>query len=166
MAPFLVLAFMLGQFIALFNWSNVGPALAKVGADGLQGTGLTGFPVIVGFIILCSILNLFIISGSSMYTIMGAVFVPMFALIGFEPGFTQAAFRIGDSATQVITPMNPYMFVVLMMIRKYEPAAGLGTLISRTLPFVIPFWIAWLLVLTVFYFGGLDVGPGVSPRMD
>jgi len=55
---------------------------------------------------------------------------------------------------------------VLMMIRKYEPAAGLGTLISRTLPFVIPFWIAWLLVLTVFYFGGLDVGPGVSPRMD
>lgn len=166
MAPFLVLAFMLGQFIALFNWSNVGPALAKVGADGLQGTGLTGFPVIVGFIILCSILNLFIISGSSMYTIMGAVFVPMFALIGFEPGFTQAAFRIGDSATQVITPMNPYMFVVLMMIRKYEPAAGLGTLISRTLPFVIPFWVAWLLVLVVFYFAGLDVGPGVSPRMD
>lgn len=163
---FLVLAFMLGQFIALFNWSNVGPALAKVGADGLQATGLTGFPVIIGFIILCSILNLFIISGSSMYTIMGAVFVPMFALIGFEPGFTQAAFRIGDSATQVITPMNPYMFVVLMMIRKYEPAAGLGTLISRTLPFVVPFWVAWLLVLTVFYFGGLDVGPGVSPRMD
>lgn len=166
MAPFLVLAFMLGQFIALFNWSNVGPALAKVGADGLQEMGLTGFPVIVGFIVLCSILNLFIISGSSMYTIMGAVFVPMFALIGFEPGFTQAAFRIGDSATQVITPMNPYMFVVLMMIRKYEPAAGLGTLISRTLPFVVPFWVAWLLVLAVFYFGGLDVGPGVSPRMD
>ena len=162
MAPFVVLAFMLGQFIALFNWSNVGSLLAVTGAERLRSIGLTGFPAILCFIVLCSILNLFIISGSSMWTLTGAVFVPMFALLGLEPGFVQGAFRVGDSATQVITPMNPYLFVFLMMVRRYEPSAGLGTVISRMLPFVVPFWLAWVVVLSVFYFAGIDMGPGVG----
>lgn len=165
MAAFLVLAFMLGQFIALFNWSNLGSVLAVTGAEGLKSIGLTGFPAIIGFILLCSLLNLFIVSGSSMWTLVGAVFVPLFALLGFEPGFTQAAFRVGDSATQVITPMNPYIWIFLVMLKRYEPQAGLGTVISRMLPFVIPFWIAWVIVLAVFYFTGTDVGPGVGIRI-
>ena len=107
-------------------------------------------------------LNLFIVSGSSMWTLMGAVFVPLFALLGFEPGFVQAAFRVGDSATQVITPMNPYIWIFLVMLKRYEPEAGLGTVISRMLPFVVPFWISWVMVLTIFYFTGADVGPGVG----
>lgn len=164
MSSFLVLAFMLGQFIALFNWSNVGSALAVVGADGLRAIGLTGFPAVLGFIVLCSLLNLFIISGSSMWTLVGAVFVPLFALLGFEPGFIQAAFRVGDSATQVITPMNPYIWIFLVMLKRYEPDAGLGTVIARMLPFVLPFWLAWTTVLAVFYFTGTDVGPGVGIR--
>ncbi|WP_030485096.1 AbgT family transporter [Nocardioides aequoreus] len=166
MAAFLVLAFMLGQFIALFNWSNLGSVLAVTGAEGLKSIGLTGFPAIIGFILLCSLLNLFIVSGSSMWTLVGAVFVPLFALLGFEPGFTQAAFRVGDSATQVITPMNPYIWIFLVMLKRYEPQAGLGTVISRMLPFVIPFWIAWVIVLAVFYFTGTDVGPGVGIRIE
>lgn len=165
MAAFVVLAFMLGQFIALFNWSNVGSVLAVNGARGLESIGLTGFPAIVGFMLLCSLLNLFIVSGSSMWTLVGAVFVPLFALLGYEPGFIQGAFRVGDSATQVITPMNPYLFVLLTMVKRYEPEAGLGTVISRMLPFVIPFWLAWAAVLAVFYFTGLDMGPGVGIRI-
>lgn len=165
MAAFIVLAFMLGQFIALFNWSNVGSALAVAGADGLESIGLTGYPAIIGFILLASVLNLFIVSGSSMWTLMGAVFVPLFALLGYEPGFVQAAFRVGDSATQVITPMNPYIWIFLVMLKKYEPEAGLGTVISRMLPFVVPFWISWVAVLTVFYLTGADVGPGVGIRI-
>ncbi len=110
-------------------------------------------------------LNLFIVSGSSMWTLVGAVFVPLFAFLGFEPGFTQAAFRVGDSATQVITPMNPYIWIFLVMLRRYEPQAGLGTVIARMLPFVIPFWVSWVLVLAVFYYGGIDVGPGVGIRI-
>lgn len=165
MSSFIVLAFMLGQFIALFNWSGVGSVLAVNGAEGLETIGLTGFPAILCFIVLCSLLNLFIVSGSSMWTLVGAVFVPMFALLGFEPGFIQGAFRVGDSATQVITPMNPYLFVFLMMLKRYEPQAGLGTVISRMLPFVVPFWVAWVLVLAVFYFLGLDMGPGVGIRI-
>lgn len=162
MLPFIVLAFILGNFIALFNWSGLGSWIAVTGAEGLQNIGLTGFPALVGFILLASFINLFIISGSGMWTIMAAVFVPMFALIGYEPAATQAAFRVGDSATQVITPMNPYMVVLLGMLRKYEPGAGLGSLIARMLPFVVPFWIAWTLVLAVFFVFDLPLGPGTA----
>lgn len=165
MSAFIVLAFMLGQFIALFTWTNVGSALAVSGARGLESVGLTGFPAILGFILLASVLNLFIVSGSSMWTLVGAVFVPLFAILGFEPGFVQAAFRVGDSATQVITPMNPYIWIFLVMLKRYEPEAGLGTVIARMLPFVVPFWVAWVLVLSVFYFTGTDVGPGVGIRI-
>ncbi|GAP78988.1 MULTISPECIES: AbgT family transporter [Brachybacterium] len=160
MLPFVVLAFILGNFIALFNWSGIGTWIAVTGAAALEGIGLTGFPAVLGFMLLASCLNLFIISGSGMWAIMAAVFVPMFALIGYEPAFTQAAFRVGDSATQVITPMNPYMIVLLGMLRKYEPGAGLGSLMARMLPFVVPFWCVWTVILAVFFFADLPLGPG------
>ena len=160
MIPFLVLAFAMGQFIALFNWSGIGSWIAVGGAEGLRATGMTGFGIVVMFVLLCSILNLFIISGSAMYTIMAAVFVPMFGLIGLEPAFVQAAFRIGDSATQVITPMNPYMIVLLTYLRKYQPQAGFGALASGMVPFVVPFWLGWLAILFIWYMFGLPLGPG------
>lgn len=160
MAGFLVLAFVLGQFIALFNWSGVGQWIAVAGAEGLESSGLTGYGAIVGFLVLASLLNLFIISGSSLWTIMAAVFVPMFALIGYEPGFVQAAFRVGDSATQIITPLNPYMIVLLTFLRRWEPGAGLGTVMARLLPFTVAFWLVWAAVLSVFFFLDLPVGPG------
>ncbi|MFC0672639.1 AbgT family transporter [Brachybacterium hainanense] len=165
MLPFLVLAFVLGNFIALFNWSGIGSWIAVTGAAGLEAIGLTGFGAVLGFILLASVLNLFIISGSGMWTIMAAVFVPMFALLGYEPAFTQAAFRVGDSATQVITPMNPYMVVLLGMLRRYEPEAGLGTLFARMLPFVVPFWLVWTAILAVFFFADLPLGPGNGIRL-
>lgn len=160
MAGFLVLAFILGQFIALFNWSGIGQWIAVAGAKGLETIGLTGYPAIIAFIVLASCLNLFIISGSSLWTLMASVFVPMFALLGYEPAFIQGAFRVGDSATQVMTPLNPYMIVLLAFLRRYEPEAGLGTLMARMLPFVVPFWLAWVAILTVFYAFDLPLGPG------
>lgn len=160
MAGFLVLAFILGQFIALFNWSGIGSWIAVAGASGLEAIGLTGYPAVLAFILLASVLNLFIVSGSSMWTLMASVFVPLFAVLGYEPAFIQGAFRVGDSATQVITPLNPYMIVLLTMLRKYEPQAGLGTLMARMLPFVVPFWLAWVAILTVFFYLDLPLGPG------
>ncbi|MFY0408977.1 AbgT family transporter, partial [Solicola sp. PLA-1-18] len=165
MAGFVVLAFVLGQFTALFNWSGVGSWLAVAGAEGLEKIGLTGFVAILCFILLASLLNLFIISGSAMWTLMASVFVPLFAILGFEPAFVQAAFRVGDSATQVITQLNPYMIVLLTMLRRYEPDAGLGTIFARMLPFVVPFWVSWVLVLTVFYGFDLPLGPGTGARL-
>lgn len=166
LSGFIVLAFMLGQFIALFSWTNIGAWLAVTGANFLQDIGLTGYPALLGFIILASLLNLFIISGSSLWTLMASVFVPMFLLLGFEPGFTQAAFRVGDSATQVMTPLNPYMIVLLTFVRRYQPDAGLGTVIAKMVPFVVPFWTMWAVILSVFYFADLPMGPGMGIHID
>lgn len=160
MLGFLVLAFILGQFIALFSWSGIGSWIAVRGAGFLESTGMTGFPAVLAFIVLASLLNLFIISGSSMWTLMASVFVPMFALVGLEPAFIQAAFRVGDSATQVITPLNPYIIVILGLLRRYEPQAGLGTIMARLLPFVVPFWLSWAALVAVWYFLDLPLGPG------
>ncbi|GAA1845918.1 AbgT family transporter [Brevibacterium marinum] len=160
MMSFLILAFILGQFIALFNWTGIGSWIAVAGAEGLQAIGLTGFAAILGFMLLASVLNLFIVSGSSMWTLMAAVFVPLFTLLDYEPAFIQAGFRVGDSATQVITPLNPYMIVLLGLVRRYEPNAGFGTIISRMVPFVIPFWLAWAGLLAIWFFFDLPLGPG------
>jgi aminobenzoyl-glutamate transport protein len=165
LSGFIVLAFILGQFIALFAWTNIGAWLAVSGAQLLQAIGLTGYPAILGFVVLASLLNLFIVSGSSLWTLMASVFVPMFLLLGYEPGFVQGAFRVGDAATQVMTPLNPYMIVLLTFVRRYQPNAGLGTVIAKMVPFVVPFWVAWVLVLTVFYALGIPLGPGVGVRI-
>ncbi|OFS19465.1 P-aminobenzoyl-glutamate transporter [Corynebacterium sp. HMSC04H06] len=162
MLSFLVLAFILGQFVALFAWTGIGTFTAVKGAAFLESIGLTGFPAILAFIVLASVLNLLIISGSSMWTLMAAVFVPMFALLGYEPAFVQAAFRVGDSATQIITPLNPYMIVMLGLLQRYEPRAGLGTLMSRLIPFVIPFFLVWAILLGVWFFADIPLGPGDS----
>jgi aminobenzoyl-glutamate transport protein len=165
LSGFIVLAFILGQFIALFAWTNIGAWLAVSGAELLQAIGLTGYPAILGFVVLASLLNLFVVSGSSLWTLMASVFVPMFLLLGYEPGFIQGAFRVGDAATQVVTPLNPYMIVLLTFVRRYQPGAGLGTVIAKMVPFVVPFWVAWVLVLTVFYAIGIPLGPGVGVRV-
>ena len=162
MVGFLVLAFILGQFVALFSWTGIGTWTAVQGASFLESIGLTGFPAILAFIVLASLLNLLIISGSGMWTLLGAVFVPMFALLGYEPAFIQAAFRVGDSATQVMTPLNPFMILIIGMLRRYEPQAGLGTVMSRMMPFVIPFWVAWVLLLALWFYADLPLGPGAG----
>ena len=86
----------------------------------------------------------------------------MFTLIGYEAGFIQAAFRVGDSATQALTPLNPYLVIILAFLRKYEPDAGIGSIIGRMLPFTIVFWILWVLVLSAFFFTGTGTGPGMG----
>ncbi|MDP9396788.1 MAG: AbgT family transporter [Actinomycetota bacterium] len=165
LAAFVVLAFILGQFIALFTWTGIGSWLAVTGADTLQSLGFTGFGAILGFVVLASLLNLFIISGSSLWTLLASVFVPLFLLLGYEPAFVQAAFRVGDSATQVMTPLNPYMIVLLAFVRRYEPEAGLGTVMARMVPFVVPFFLAWTALLALFYFAGFPFGPGTNARL-
>ncbi len=144
----------------MFNWSGIGSWLAVTGARSLESLGFTGFGAILGFVLLAAVLNLFIISGSSLWTLLASVFVPLFVLLGYEPAFIQAAFRIGDSTTQVMTPLNPYMLVLLTFVRRYEPEAGLGTVMARMVPFVVPFFVSWTALLAVFYFAGLPFGPG------
>ena len=107
-------------------------------------------------------INLFITSGSAMWSLLAPVMVPAFLLLGYEPAFVQAAYRIGDSTTQVITPLNPYIIVLLGYVRAYQPETQLGTLLARLAVFVVPFWVAWMAILAVFFFLDLPVGPGVG----
>ncbi|WP_129843374.1 AbgT family transporter [Streptomyces sp. RFCAC02] len=165
MSSYIVLIFAIAQVIAVFNWSNVGTLLAVKCAAGLESIGLTGFTGIVLFVLLVTLLNLFITSGSALWSLMAPVFVPTFMLLGMEPALTQAAFRIGDSATQMITPMNPYLFLTLALLRRYEPSAQLGTLLSRLSIFVVPYLIAWLAVLGIFYGFDIPLGPGADIHM-
>lgn len=162
MSGYIVLILVISQVIGVFDWSNVGTLLAVNGADLLESAGLTGFTGLVLFVLLVCVLNLFVTSGSALWSLVAPVFVPAFMLIGMEPAVTQAAFRIGDSATQMITPLNPYVFLMLTILRRYEPGAQLGTVLSRLSVFVVPFLIAWLAVLGLFYGLGLPLGPGAD----
>ncbi|MGW4387592.1 AbgT family transporter [Streptomyces sp. NPDC004685] len=165
MAGYIVLMFVAAQVIALFNWSNVGVLLAVKAAAGLNSVGLTGFWALLGFVLLVSFLNLFVVSGSALWSLVGPVFVPAFMLLGMSPAVSQAAFRIGDSATAVVTPMNTYLFLLLALLRQYEPEARLGTLMSRLAIFVVPFLVVWLGILAVFYGFDLPLGPGAHIGM-
>jgi aminobenzoyl-glutamate transport protein len=165
MSNFIVLAFVMAQFLQLFNWTGISTWIAIKGAEGLEATGFTGFGAIVCFILLAFLINLFVISGSAQWALFAAVFVPMFALLGYEPGFIQAAFRIGDSTSNVLSPLSPYVVIILGFLRAYEPRAGVGTVIARALPFSLAFLVLWTAVLAVFYFAGIPVGPGMGARI-
>ncbi|MFE6160497.1 AbgT family transporter [Streptomyces sp. NPDC056486] len=162
MSGYIVLILVISQVIGVFDWSNVGTLLAVNGANLLESAGLTGFTGLVLFVLLVCVLNLFVTSGSALWSLVAPVFVPAFLLLGMEPAVTQAAFRIGDSATQMITPLNPYVFLMLTILRRYEPGAQLGTVLSRLSVFVVPFLIAWLAVLGLFYGLDLPLGPGAD----
>jgi aminobenzoyl-glutamate transport protein len=160
MGMYIILAFFAAQFITYFNWSNLGVIMAIQGADFLKNLGLTGLPLLLGFIIISAFLNLFIGSASAKWAILGPVFVPMFMLLGYSPAFTQMAYRIGDSITNPITPMFAYFAILLALAKKYDKNLGLGSLIAVMLPYSIFFALAWIVFFAIWYFLGLPLGPG------
>lgn len=157
---YIVLAFVAAQFIAYFNWSNLGLIIAINGAEFLKSLGLTGIPLILMFVLVTASVNLFIGSASAKWAIMAPVFIPMLMLVGYSPDVVQAAYRVGDSVTNIISPLLPYFPIILAFAKKYEPKLGLGTLISLMIPFSIAFLIMWSLLLTVWMLVGLPFGPG------
>lgn len=159
MGSYIVLAFVAAQMIAYFNWSNLGPIIAIKGADFLQGIGLTGLPLIIGFVIVAALINFVVASASAKWAILAPVFVPMFMLLGYDPALTQIAYRIGDSITNPITPMLAYFAILLSFAKVYDPKVGMGTLMSALVPYSIFFAISWLLLLAVWFFLGIPLGP-------
>ncbi|MGL6166879.1 MAG: AbgT family transporter, partial [Fusobacteriaceae bacterium] len=139
MGGYLALAFAASQFIAYFSYTNLGTILAVRGADGLQSIGLTGFPLIIAFIILTGFINLFMGSASAKWAIMAPVFIPMLMRLGLSPEFTQVAYRIGDSTTNIISPLMSYFAVIVAFAQKYDKKTGMGTLISTMLPYSLIF---------------------------
>lgn len=158
MASYIVLVFFAAQFIYWFNYSNLGLILAINGAEFLQGIGFTGLPLIICFILLSAFLNLFMGSASAKWAILAPIFIPMFMLLDFHPGLTQAAFRIGDSVTNVITPMMSYFALIVTYSQRYDEKYGIGTIISLMIPYTIFFLLAWIVLITIWIFTGLPLG--------
>ncbi|MDO5091380.1 MAG: AbgT family transporter [Cardiobacteriaceae bacterium] len=165
LSGYIVLIFAISQFIAYFNWSNIGVWIAVNGAAFLKDIEFTGMGLIVGYILFTSMLNFLITSGSAKWAIEAPVFVPMFMELGYHPAFTQAAYRIADSSTNIITPLMPYMVVILTFMQKYDKKAGVGTLISLMLPYSLAFLAVWILLILAFYYLGIPFGPGIMPHL-
>jgi len=160
LGPYIVLAFFAAQFIAMFKYSHLGEMFALAGGSWLASLQLDVGLLLFAFVLLACLGNLLIGSMSAKYAFMAPVFVPMLMQAGVAPELTQVAYRIGDSVTNVITPLNPYMIIVLALLQKYHREAGIGTLVSLTLPYSIGFLIAWMVLLMVWVWLRIPLGPG------
>ncbi|EFF2296265.1 AbgT family transporter [Escherichia coli] len=165
MAGFIVMVFPLAQFVAMFNWSNMGKFIAVGLTDILESSGLSGIPAFVGLALLSSFLCMFIASGSAIWSILAPIFVPMFMLLGFHPAFAQILFRIADSSVLPLAPVSPFVPLFLGFLQRYKPDAKLGTYYSLVLPYPLIFLVVWLLMLLAWYLVGLPIGPGIYPRL-
>ncbi len=161
LAPVLVLFFAAAQFLAYFEWSGMAEVLALRGAEWLGDLDLPFAVLFVGMITFAALLNMLITSGSAQWTLIAPVFVPMFMLLGVSPETTQALYRIADSSTNIITPMSPYFVLILGFIQRYRKEAGIGTLISLTLPLSVAIFVTWTLFFLAWYALGIPLGPGV-----
>lgn len=159
---YIVLVFFAAQFVAYFSWTNIGLITAIKGAELLKSIGLTGIPLILCFILVAAAMNLFMGSSSAKWAVMAPIFVPMFMLLGFTPELTQAAYRIGDSTTNVVTPMMSYFALIIAFAQKYIKEAGIGTIIATMLPYSIVFLLGWSLFLVVWISLEIPVGPGAG----
>jgi aminobenzoyl-glutamate transport protein len=163
-AGYIVVIFFIAQFVNFFNWTNLGVILAVNGAAMLQASGLGSVPLLLGIVLLTSTIDLMIGSASAKWAMLAPVFVPMLMLLGYSPELTQAAYRVGDCVTNIITPLMTNFPLVLMFAQRYDPDVGIGTMTATMLPYSVCFLVAWSLWLVTWVWLGLPVGPG-APLM-
>ena len=162
LGTYLVLVFFAAQFVAYFNWTNLGLIMAVKGAETLRESGLGGISLMLSFVVLSSLLNLLMGSASAKWAVMAPVFVPMFMLLGYTPELTQTAYRIGDSTSNVIAPMMSYFALIVAFFERYDKRSGIGTVIATMLPYSVVFLILWSIMLMVWMLLRLPVGPGAG----
>lgn len=157
---YLVLVFFAAQFVAYFKWTNLGLIIAVQGADWLKSSGLGGIPLLIAFVLLSALMNLFIGSASAKWALMAPIFVPMLMLLDYDPALTQLAYRIGDSTTNIISPMMSYFALIIAFFQRYEKKAGIGTLVATMLPYSFAFLGVWIVMMIAWVGLGLPLGPG------
>lgn len=162
LVSFLVLVFFAAQFVAWFKWSNLGLILAIDGALWLQSIDLGMIPLLILFVLFSGFINLFMGSASAKWAILAPVFIPMFMLLGYSPELSQAVYRIGDSVTNIISPMMSFFALIIVYFEKYDSKAGIGTLISTMMPYSLVFLVLWTLLLIGWTLIGLPLGPGAG----
>ena len=162
MGSFLALAFVASQFINYFNYTKIGSIIALSGANLLEAINIGLIPLLIIFIVFVAFMNLFMGSASAKWNILAPVFVPMFMQLGYSPELCQLAYRIGDSCTNIITPMMTYFAVIIAFAQRYDKKASIGTITATMIPYTLVFLVGWILLLIVWLTLGLPIGPGVS----
>lgn len=164
MASYIVMAFFAAQFLAYFNWTNLGTILAVKGAGTIKALNLQDSPILlmVALVFLTATINLVIGSASAKWALMAPIFVPMFMLLGYSPELVQGTYRVGDSCTNIITPLMNYFPLILTFAGRYVGSTGIGTMIATMLPYSIAFLISWTLMLILWIFLGIPMGPGAG----
>jgi aminobenzoyl-glutamate transport protein len=162
MGAYIVLAFAAAHFIAMFNWSGLGTLLAISGAEAIRALNPSGPVLMVLVMLFTATLNLIMASASAKWALLAPIVVPMLMLSGFSPEVTTAAYRLGDSATNIITPMMSYFPMVLIFARRYVKDAGIGTLLALMLPYSIAILLAGMTMIAVWVGFGFEVGPGAG----
>lgn len=158
MSYYLVLVFFMALFVAAFNRSNLGVLLALEGGAALKALGLPVAVTLVGIVILSCFINIFIGSATGKWALLAPVFVPMLMQLNIDPAATQAAYRVGDSSTNIITPLMPYFPLVVVFCQRYVKSSGIGTVVALMLPYSITFLVAWSLLLVAWMLLGLPLG--------
>ncbi|MCF8368743.1 MAG: AbgT family transporter [Bacteroidales bacterium] len=166
LAAYLVLVFFAAQFVEYFNWSNLGIILAINGASFIKSLELSLIPLIILFVIFSGSINLIMGSASAKWALLAPIFVPMFMFLGYSPELTQVVYRIGDSVTNIISPMMSFFALIIVYFEKYDKNAGIGTLVATMLPYSILFFIGWVILLVVWLYLGIPLGPGAGIYYD
>lgn len=159
LATYLVLVFFAAQFVAYFKVSNLGIVLAVNGAELLQQANLNIYVLMVLFILFAALINMLMGSASAKWAILAPVFIPIFMLMGYSPELSQAVFRIGDSVTNIISPMMSFFALIIAYFQKYDKNAGIGTIISTMIPYSILFFVAWTVLLILWIYFKIPLGP-------
>jgi aminobenzoyl-glutamate transport protein len=162
MAYYLVIMFFISQFVYAFGQSNLGVLLALQGAAGLQALALPAAVTLVGIVLLTAFINLFVGSATGKWGLLAPIFVPMLMALGISPDLTQAAYRVGDSSTNIITPLMPYFPLVVVYCQRYVTSTGIGTLTAMMLPYSLTFLVTWTIFLVAYFLLGFPLGLGAS----
>ena len=159
MGYYLVLAFAAAHFVAMFGWSNLGLITAVHGAAGIESTGLP-LPLVLGLmVIFAAVLNLFVGSASAKWALLAPILVPMLMLLGISPEGATAAYRVGDSATNIITPLMGYFPLILGLAQRWQKSFGLGSLTAMMLPYSIWLLVSGTLLIVAWFYLGIPLGP-------
>jgi aminobenzoyl-glutamate transport protein len=162
MGYYIVMAFFCAQFIFAFGQSNLGALLAIKGANALREMAMPLGVTLAGIVLLSSLVNLLVGSASAKWALIGAIMVPMLMQLGVSPDLTQAAYRVGDSSTNIITPLLPYFPLIVVFCRRYVKDSGIGTLVALMLPYSVTLLVTWTALLLAFWGLGIPLGVGSS----
>jgi len=162
LASYLVLVFFAAQFVSYFKWSNLGIIMAVKGANILMSLNIGLIPLLILFILLSASINMLMGSASAKWAILAPIFIPMFMIMGYSPELSQVVYRIGDSVTNVISPMMSFYALIIAFVQKYDNKAGIGTIIATMLPYSIGFLLIWIILLIVWITLGIPLGPGAG----